>query len=117
VFLFRNRKVIGIVARDLQEDAAVRASLVGLPCGVQKARTKSQNGRNSFCVPDLVAYSFKSRLIRFIHGEIAQESEIISVAHPLQMQLQDLRKVFSLLELVCVSRVRVKLHTLACKEG
>src|SRR5215470_5624895 len=117
VFLFGNREVIGIVAGDLQEDAAVRPSLVSLPGRVQKARAKSQNGRDPLCVPDLVADSFESRLILSVHRDIAQESEIISIAHALEMQPQGILKRLSLLEHVCVSRVRIQLHTLACKKG
>src|SRR5262249_10935651 len=90
VFLFRNGKIIGIVAGDLQEDAAVRPSLIGLARGVQEARAKSQNSCDALFVSDLMADSFERRFILGVHRDVSQESEVISVAHSLEMQPQDL---------------------------
>src|SRR5581483_4917632 len=38
----RNGKVVGVVGRDLQKHAAVRAAFVGLPGGMQKTRAEFQ---------------------------------------------------------------------------
>src|SRR5215467_13534847 len=71
VFLFRNWKIIGVVAGDLQEDTAVRPSLIGLARGVQKARAKSQDRRDALFVSDLVADSFHCRLILWVHCDVS----------------------------------------------
>src|SRR5215813_9251555 len=48
VFLARNGKVGCVVTGDLQEDAAVRPSFVGLSGRMQEARAKAEAGGNSF---------------------------------------------------------------------
>src|ERR1700674_1619374 len=43
-------KILGIVAGDLQEDAAIGTAFVGLSSGVQEARAKAENGGHFFPV-------------------------------------------------------------------
>ena len=50
VFLAGNREIVGVVAGDLQEDAAVGPALVGLPGGMQKARAEPKAGRDALAV-------------------------------------------------------------------
>src|SRR5262252_4448256 len=80
VFLFGNGEVTGVVACNLQENAAIGPALVSLSCGVQEPRTKSQDRRHFLRVPHQMADRLQSRLIRGVHCDIAQESEIISGA-------------------------------------
>src|SRR5215469_6236305 len=90
VFLFRHGEVIGVVAGNLQEDTTVRPALVSLARRVQEPRTKSQDCRYFLRVPDQMADGLECRFIAGVHGDVAQEREIISVAHPLEMGFQDL---------------------------
>src|ERR1700675_409203 len=41
VFLARHRQILAIIAGDLQEDAGIRAALVGLPGRVQEPRPEA----------------------------------------------------------------------------
>src|SRR5215469_1173326 len=116
VFLFGHGKVIGVLACNLQEDATVRPTFVSLSCRVQEPGTKSQNCRYSLCVPDSVTNDLQSSFILRVHRDIAQESEVVSLACPLEMSFQDLGKCLSALEILCVSLVRVQLDTIALKE-
>src|ERR1700756_1040862 len=98
VLLIGNGKIDGVVAGDLQEDAGVGSAFVGLACGVQKARTKSKNGGELLLVPHAVAKGLQGSLVLRIHGDVAEQSEIVSLACARQVSFQDFGKRFSLLE-------------------
>src|SRR5438445_6509471 len=113
VLLIGNGKIDGVVAGDLQEDAGVGSPFVGLAGGVQKARTKSKNGRDLLLVPHAMANGLQSALVLRIHGDVAEQSEIVSLACARQVSFQDLGKRFSLLEGIRVFCVGVELHAVA----
>src|SRR5580704_17306237 len=111
--LIGNGKIDGVVAGDLQEDAGIGSAFVGLAGGVQKARTKSKNRRDLLLVPHAVANGLQNSLVLGIHGDVAEQREIVSLASAREVSLQDLGKRFPLLEGVCVFCVSVELHTVA----
>src|SRR5215469_7211470 len=82
IFLFGNGQVIGVVARNLKEHAAVGTAFVSLSCRMQEPRTKSENSRNLLRVPDSVTNDLQSSLILPVHLDVAQESEIDPLACP-----------------------------------
>src|SRR6266481_3190519 len=72
VVLSGDRQVLGIVTGDLQKNAAVGTTLVGLAGGVQETRAEAQNRSHFF----LVAYSMPDALQDFficrIHGDVGE---------------------------------------------
>src|SRR6266849_6426969 len=58
VLLPGHGKILGVVAGDLQKNAAIGTAFVGLPGGVQEARAKAENRGNLF----LVAHRVPNRL-------------------------------------------------------
>ena len=54
VFLAGDGNVGGVVAGELEKDAGVRAALVGLTCGMEKARAETKAGGGFFGVANLV---------------------------------------------------------------
>src|SRR6266478_9002587 len=117
IFLVGDRKINGVVTGDLEEDTTVGAALVGLSRRVQKARPKSENGRYLLLVPHAVANGLQSSFILGVHGDVAEQSEIIPCACPTEMSFQDLDQRLSLLQGLSVFRVRIELHTVAFEEG
>src|SRR5260370_20916282 len=117
IFLFRDRKIVGIVTSDLQEDTAVGSAFIGLACRVQKPRPKSENSRQLLGVSDRMADALQSGFILSVHRDVAEHSEIIPCAGARQMSFQDLRERFSVLKSFSVPRVRVELHAAAFEEG
>src|SRR5580700_4012116 len=92
VLLIGNGKIDGVVAGDMQEDAGIGSAFVGLAGGVQKARTKSKNRRDLLLVPHAVANGLQNSLVLGIHGDVAEQSEIVSLASAREVSLQDLGK-------------------------
>src|SRR5229473_6804903 len=113
VLLVGNGKIDGVVAGDLQEDAGIGSAFVGLASGMQKARTKSKNRRDLLLVPHAVANGLQNSIVLGIHGDVAEQSEIVSLANAREVSFQDLGKRLSLLEGVGVFCVSVELHTVA----
>src|SRR5215813_7012116 len=78
IFLAGDCHVGGVVAGNLQEDAAVWAALVGLSRGVQKARAEAE-ARSDFL---LVAYGVAKLLQHFfifgVHRNVAEDGEVIA---------------------------------------
>src|SRR5262250_3417430 len=73
IFLVRDRKVDGVIACDLQEDARVRPALVGLASRVQEARAKSQHGGEFLFVAHSVADGLQSGLVLSVHSDVAEQ--------------------------------------------
>src|ERR1700756_3757552 len=109
IFLVGDRKINGVVAGDLQEDAGIGAALVGLPCGVQKARTKSEDGRYLLLVSHAVANGLKNNLVLGIHGDVGEESEIIPRAGAAKMSFQHVSECLPILQNVGVLLIGVEL--------
>src|SRR5580692_3790680 len=89
IFLLGNRKILSVVTCDLQENTAVRTTLVGLPGRMQKPRSKSENGRQVLRVPHLVANLLESLFVFGVHRYVAKQSEIVSFTCPAEMRFQD----------------------------
>src|SRR5260370_22186017 len=76
VLLSRDRQILGIVAGDLQEDAAVGAAFIRLSGGVQEARTETENGGHFFLVADSVANRLQGLLIGGIYFVLGKDAKI-----------------------------------------
>ena len=57
----------GVVAGDLQKDAAVRSAFVGLPGGVQKARAEAEHGGDFLGVADGEAHFLQRVFVGGVH--------------------------------------------------
>src|SRR5262249_49186274 len=88
VGLAGHRQVFGVIAGDLQKDAAVRAALIGLSRRMLEARAKTDAGRRFGPVTDHAA----DALNRFDMGgaaiDISQKRRVIAGAEPPEMGLQ-----------------------------
>src|SRR5215472_13334565 len=116
IFLVRDRKVDGVIACDLEEDASVRPALVGLAGGVQEARAKSEHGGKFLFVAHSVADGLQSGLVLGVHGDVAEESEIVALACAGEMRFQYLGEGLSVLESIGVFRVGVELDAVSLEE-
>src|ERR1022692_565991 len=87
VRLARDREIVGIVAGDLQEHAAVRPALVGLSGGVQEARSEAETGGHLLPVAHRVPDGLQGALMRLIHFDVAQEREVIAGRQAAQVRL------------------------------
>src|SRR5260370_22052024 len=113
IFLFRDRKIVGIVAGDLQEDTAVGSAFIGLACRVQKPRPKSENSRQLLGVSDRMTDALQSGFILSVHRDVAEQSEIGPFAGARQMSFQDLRERLSVLKSFSGPLVRLELDVVA----
>ena len=83
-----HRQIRGIVARDLQEDAGIRAALVGLPGGVKEARPEAEARGHALFVANRVANRLKLRFVRVVHLDVAEQREVIAGVQAIQMRAQ-----------------------------
>src|SRR5258708_1852313 len=93
VFLPGYRKILGIVASDLQKTAAMGTAFVGLSSGVQEARAKAETGGYFFLIPHGVPDRLQRLFIRGIHRDIAEDCEIVTRRQSREMRLQNVYKV------------------------
>src|ERR1700758_2074500 len=88
IFLARHRQVLGIVTGDLQKDPRIRPAFVSLPRGVQEARTEAEAGRDMFLVAERVPNRLQCFLVRLVHLEVAEDSEVITCLDAAEVRLQ-----------------------------
>src|SRR2546430_11700072 len=72
------RQIDGVIARDLQKDAAVRTTFISLTGGMQKPRAKSQASRVLPRIPHTMANALQHHLMLAIHRHVGQQSEIVA---------------------------------------
>ena len=89
ILLAGDRQILGILAGNLQEDAAVGAALVGLSGGMQKARAEAENGGDFFLVANGVANTLQKFVVCRIHSDVAEDAKIIARPKPQNMRLQN----------------------------
>ncbi len=85
VFLARDRQVLCIIACNLKENPRVGTPLVGLSCGVQKARSETQNGGDFFFVAHRVPNSLERFLIFAVQRKRPENCEVIAAASAREM--------------------------------
>ena len=88
VFLAGHRQILGVLAGDLQEDAAVRAALVGLPGRMQKARAEAEAGRRFGAVADHPAPALQRRDMAGAAFDIGEQTRIVAGADAAEMGLE-----------------------------
>ena len=88
VFLAGNREIIGVIARDLQEDAAVGPALVGLPGRVQKARAEPKAGRDALAVAHKPSDFLERLSMQGVALDVGKQREIVSFAQTAEMLLE-----------------------------
>src|SRR5947209_16509795 len=92
ILLLWHWQINGVIARYLQEHAAVWSAFIGLARRVQEARPKSQNRGDFLAVAHPMANSLQRVFIRLIHCDVAQHSEIISSLDSSNMFFQGVGK-------------------------
>src|SRR5882672_11472964 len=93
VLLSRNRQVLGVVAGNLQENAAIRAAFIGLSRRMQEARAKAENCGHFFLVAHGMPHALQSCFICRIHGDVAEHGEIIARTGAREMCLKNVGKL------------------------
>src|SRR5579871_3719200 len=72
VLLPGHRNVLGVVTRDLEEYAAVRAALVRLPGRVEEARSEAQTRGDFLRVAHAVSNALERHFVRLVHLDIRE---------------------------------------------
>ncbi|KXK00247.1 MAG: hypothetical protein UZ03_NOB001002839 [Nitrospira sp. OLB3] len=80
-----HRHVCGILASQLEEEAGVRPSFIGLSRGMEEPRAEPHAGGDAFDVPYHPAHGLEIRLMRGVHFEISQQREVVAGPEPIQM--------------------------------
>ena len=78
----------GIVAGDLQEDAAVRSALVGLAGRMQEARPEAEAGRHALAVADHDADVLQRVAVLLVALDIGEQRAIVAGVEPREMRLE-----------------------------
>src|SRR6266571_5143279 len=73
-------KIVGVIARDLQEDSAVWAALICLTSGVQETRAKAQTGCHMLAISHGMAHRLKRCFMRAVHLHIRQQRHVVTRA-------------------------------------
>ena len=79
---------VGIIAGDLQEHAARGTALVSLFGGMQEARTEAQTRRHALALAHRMPDGLQAPLVRFIHLDVAQQSEVVARSQAIEMPPQ-----------------------------
>ena len=117
VGLAGHRQVLGIVAGDLQEDAAVRPALVGLSRRMLEARPEADAGRRLGPVADHPAEALHHLDMGGVALDIGEQRGVIAGADPPEMRLQRRREARRLrLQRGFVARIGEQLDPVAFEE-
>src|SRR5262249_5202760 len=81
-------QVVGVVAGDLQKDAAVRPAFIGLPCRMLKAGPKADTGRRLGAVADSAPYTLDHLDMGGTALDIGEQGRIVAPADPTEMGLE-----------------------------
>src|SRR5260370_10651106 len=92
LLLPRDMQSLGIIASDLEKNAAVRATFVSWPSGMQKAGAEAENGGHFFLVAQGVTNCLQRFFMRGIHGDVAEDAKIIARLESRKMALQNISK-------------------------
>src|SRR5271169_5678190 len=87
--LARDRQILGIVAGDLQEDAAVRSALVGLSRRMLEARPEADASRRLGPIADGAAYMLHYIDMGRAALDIGEQGCVIPLTDPPEMGLQN----------------------------
>ena len=88
VFLIGHGEVGSIVAGDLEKYAAVGATFVSLSCGMQKSRAETEARGEFLFVTNDVTEFLKDFFIFGVHGDVAEDGEVIARASAGEMFFQ-----------------------------
>src|SRR5438874_4800928 len=95
IFLPRYGEIGSIVTGNLQENAAVRTTFVGLTGRMQKARTKAQARRHFFCVAHGKTNCLQRFFVFGVHWNVAQHREVVPGADAQKMAPKNCAKRLS----------------------
>src|SRR5260370_32330956 len=84
-----DRQIFGIIAGDLQKNAAVGTAFVGLSGGMQEARSEAEYRGHFSLVTNGVADALQSFFGGGIHGDVPKNGKIVAGAEPRKMSLQN----------------------------
>src|SRR5947209_15601165 len=76
ITLARNRKVVCIVAGNLQEDAGVWAAFISLPGGMQEAWTEAEAGGVRPGLANYVADALQLDFVLLIHFYVGKQGQV-----------------------------------------
>src|SRR5688500_6073952 len=84
----RHGHIDGVIARNLQEHARVRATLVALSRRVQEAWSEFKARCDALVVADAMAHRLQHALVRLVHGDVRQQRKVISLADSVEMRCE-----------------------------
>src|SRR5260370_11375330 len=116
VFLPGYRKILGIVASDLQKNAAVRPAFVGLSRGVQEARAKAEDGGHLLLVAHGVPNTLQRLFIRESHRYVTDDRKIVTRCQSREMRFQNVYKFRAAFQRGGIFFIREKLDAFLFEE-
>ena len=88
VSLTRNWQVVEIVTCDLEEDAAIWATLVDLPGRMEEPGTESNRSRDVLAVPDCLSNLVETGFVLSIHFSVCKNPKIVACDDTIQMRTE-----------------------------
>src|SRR4029077_14158456 len=88
VFLVGHGQIRGVIARDLQKDAAVRAAFVGLAGRMQESRAEAEASGEFLSITNGVTEFLKNFFVFGINGDVPENGEVIASAGAREMLFQ-----------------------------
>src|SRR5260370_12337454 len=116
-FLPGDRKVVGILAGDLQEHAGVWTALVGLPGRMEEGRSKAEAGGDPLAIADHAPDVLQCIMMLLVAFDIGKKRAIISGLDPLQVRREIFRQRTGTAESVAVPLVGKKRNAILGEEG
>src|SRR6202035_6201155 len=92
-FLTGDGNIGGVIAGKLEKDAGIRAALIGLASGMEKAGTEAEAGGGFFGVADLVADGLQGFFVSVVHLDVAEEGEIVAGADASEMGAENFGEI------------------------
>src|SRR6185437_10670669 len=86
VLLSGHRKIVRIIAGNLQEHAGVRAAFVSLSGGMKETRAKAQAGCHLLAVAHSMANHLQRFLMRGVHFDVSQQGHIVAWIELVEMR-------------------------------
>ncbi len=117
VFLAWHGEIDFIVARNLQKDAGIGPTFVGLTCGMQKTRAKAEDGGDFLCVANVVPDYLQRAFIRFVHCDVGEDSEVVARIDPIEVRFHKVVQRRRAAESRGIFGVDVELEPFRFKEG
>src|SRR5882762_8844692 len=117
VGLIGDRKIVGIVAGDLKEDAGIGPAFVGLAGRMEETRAEADAGRHPFAIADHQTDVPQDVAVKLVAFDIGENPAIISCLDSRQMSAETFHERRRLAECGAVLRVGKKAQAILLEQG